>query len=149
MSSTAYSAELDPDPRLRKLVIASGALLAISGIVMVALIDLSLSVKVVLGLAWALVVGRELVRHRRAYSRNGIMRVGAGGEIEVQRPDGHWRRSELCAGSMVLERLAWLRIRTSGRLKYAELLRGNSRESDDWRRLQVIWRHIGASRRSC
>jgi len=58
--------------------------------------------------------------------------------------DGNWHPARLLPGSMLLRRVGWIRWDDGCGRQYAELLRGRSRESDDWRRLQVIWRHIGA-----
>jgi hypothetical protein len=58
---------------------------------------------------------------------------------------GNWRSVQLLPGSVVLAGLAWIRYETRGGVRSAELLRGSRRESHDWRRLQVIWRHIGAA----
>ena len=146
MSSTAYSAELHPESNLRQLVLASGALLGVLGIVMLNLISVSTMPRVFLGLAWLLLTGRELWHCRVAYSRNSILRISGCGGAEVLGPEGNWQPVDLCAGSIVLPRMAWLRISAASGLKYAELLRGNSRESEQWRRFQVIWRHVGAHR---
>ena len=144
MSSTGYSAEIHPEPGMRMLVLASGLLLGVLGFVMLSLVDAAVDQRVILGLAWLFLMARELWRHGLAYSRNGILRISAGGRTEVQVPGGDWRPAELCSGSIVLSRLAWLRVSTADGARYAELLRGLSRESEDWRRFQVIWRHIGA-----
>jgi hypothetical protein len=81
----------------------------------------------------------------RGYAASGALRIAAGGQVERQTPDGAWEPATLCAGSLVLARFAWLRIAAAGGRPYAELVSARSHASEDWRRLQVIWRHIGAA----
>ena len=52
-------------------------------------------------------------------------------------------------GSLLLRRTAWIRIQSERGEVFAELLRGKCRRSVNWRRLHVIWRHIGAAPGSC
>ena len=68
MSSTSYWAELHPDRCLRRLVLASGALLLVAGVVMVCLIDGSPVLKVVGGIAWS-----GVSAYRRFGSSVGLM----------------------------------------------------------------------------
>ena len=144
MSSTEYSAELRPDPRMRVLVLASGTSFAALGLVMLALIDANSFPRAILGLAWLVHTGRALWCTVIAYTRNGILRVSAGGETAVRTGSDAWEPAQLCSGSIVLPQLAWLRITAANGTRYAELLHGCRRKSEDWRRFQVIWRHIGA-----
>ena len=58
---------------------------------------------------------------------------------------GEWRTASLLSGSLVLPGVAWLRISVGTGPAYGELLTGNPRKNEDWRRLLVIWRHIGAT----
>jgi len=48
------------------------------------------------------------------------------------------------AGSVVLWHFAWLRFRTENGRRHVELMRRKTAQNKDWRRLQVIWRHLGA-----
>lgn len=47
---------------------------------------------------------------------------------------------DLLPGSVVLTRVAWLRIRFADGLCYGELLIGNPRRCRDWHCLQLAWR---------
>lgn len=71
--------------------------------------------------------------------------MSAGGAVEVVGQDGGWRAATLQNGSVVLSEFAWLRIETCDGRKVVELLRGNCRKNKEWRRLQMIWRHLGGS----
>lgn len=144
-ASTSYSAEIRPDPRLRRVVLATGALLFLAGLALVPFVAVSPALQAVLAVAWVGLCGREWWLLRRAYASAGVLRIAAGGRVERQRCDGTWEPARLCAGSVVLPRIAWLRIVARSGLTYAELVRPKRDGSEDWRRLQVIWRHIGAA----
>jgi hypothetical protein len=143
-ASTSYSAEIAPDRRLRRLVLSSGALLCLAGLCFVPLLPVSVELKCVLAATWFGLCGYEWSALWRGYAGSGSLRIAADGHVDRQCRDGSWRPARLCAGSIVLSRFAWLRIEPRGMRPYAELVRGEIRKSEDWRRLQVIWRHIGA-----
>jgi len=143
-ASTSYSAEIAPDPRLRRLVLLVGAVLCLAGLGFVPLLPVSVELKAVLAAAWLGLCGYEWHALLRGYARSGSLRIAAGGHVERQRRDGSWQPARLCAGSMVLPRFAWLRIDSPDMRPYAEPVCGDCGKSEDWRRLQVIWRHIGA-----
>ena len=145
MSSTTFSAELHPDPRLRQAVLGSGLLLGAIGLPLIASLGVTLSVRTVLAAVWLIVFARQWLQFRHAYIRNGILRVDSDGEIRCRRRPGDWELLELLPGSVVTSGWAWLRLGEAEGPVYAELLRGDIRQSHDWRRFQVIWRHIGAA----
>ena len=145
MSSSTFSAELHPDPRLRQLVLGSGLLLGTIGLPLIASLGIAVSVRSVLAAVWLIVFARQWLQFRNAYIRNGILRVDSDAEISCRRSTGSWEPLELLPGSVVTSRWAWLRLAEADGPVYAELLRGEIRQSHDWRRFQVIWRHIGAA----
>ena len=145
VGSTSYSAEIAPDPRLRRIVLVSGAALWLAGLGFVPLLPVSVTLKTFLAATWVGLCSYQWQAMWRGYTRSGCLRIAADGHVERQRADGAWEPARLCAGSVVLPRLAWLRIEPRGMPAYAELVSGEIRVSDDWRRLQVIWRHIGAA----
>lgn len=145
MSSSTYSAELRPEPCLRRLVLASAVLLYFLGLLLILELHLAGYYKVLIAVTWLALSAYEWFSIRSAYARKGILRIDAEGCIEWRDDDDSRREISLRPGSVVLSRLAWLRLTTADGLRYAELLRGDARESDDWRRFQVIWRHVGAS----
>lgn len=145
MSSNAYSAELRPEPCLRLVVLVAGIVLFLAGSLLVLLLPITFGFKVTLAFIWLIICGYEWSSNRLAYSRGGSLRVDSGGGIERKCRDGCWRPAKLAAGSVVTPRLAWLRISVGRGQRYGELFRGDARENVDWRRFQVIWRHIGAN----
>jgi hypothetical protein len=144
-ASTSYSADLRPDARLRRLVLLTGGLLFLGGLVLLPLVAVSLPLKGLLALSWTVLCGFEWLALRQGYAGSGLLRIAAGGHIERRTPDGAWQPARLCAGSLVLARIAWLRIAAPGVRPYAELVSAGTHASEDWRRLRVIWRHIGAA----
>jgi len=144
VSSTTYSAELYPDAGLRRIVLWSGGLLGLVGVVLILSTRLPAVLLIAASVAWLLLSGWELRRIRHGYARCRRLRLSAGGELSRLDGDGNWQQARLLPGSVLLRRVGWIRWDDECGQPYAELLRGRCRESDDWRRLQVIWRHIGA-----
>jgi len=144
VSSTAYFAEITPEPFLRRIVLWSGVTLALAA----CLIILGLPVAAWLRLAgcglWAAMAARELRQLRRAWRACRRLRFLAGGAIELLEADGQWHAASLESGSVLLRKTGWIRLRNRRGGRHGELLRGDARSSPDWRRLQVIWRHVGA-----
>jgi hypothetical protein len=115
---------------------------------MILTLDVGAALRGASGLAWLGLGCFELRRTVRGFSYCTAIRIRPGGDIELQSADQEWEAGVLQSGSIVLPSFAWLRVQTVSGLQCAEFLRGDARESADWRRLQVIWRHIGAQRRS-
>jgi hypothetical protein len=111
---------------------------------MILLLNVSVAVRGAGCLAWLGLGYFELRRIAHGFDCCVALRIRPGGEIEVQNRDGEWVSGDLQSGSIVLRHFAWLRVRTHGGLQCAEFLRGDARSCPNWRRLQVIWRHIGA-----
>ena len=143
MSSIAYSTELRPDPRLRRLVLGSGIGLLVLGLIMIAAMSISTPARWGLALAWTLLATRQLWVLVRHYAGVRQIRIYADGSATIAAADDAWHAAAVLPGSVVLDRIAWLRIGIDGASPGAELLAGNARENKEWRRLQVIWRHLG------
>lgn len=144
MSSNAYSACLTPDRRLRSIVVGTGWLLAAIGFLLIVTLPFAPWLRLFAGLVWVAWSIAELRRFRNGYGQVFSIRVMAGGAIELRNGEQEWVEARLQNGSVLLRRYAWLRLKLPDGGHFAELIRGNSRESQQWRRLQVIWRHIGA-----
>ena len=126
-------------------MLLGGALLCLTGFGLVPLLPLSAVLQTVLALAWLCLCGRECRAFCRGYAGGGALRIGADGQVLRQCRGSGWRPARLCPGSVVLRRVAWLRVDPGRGQPYAELVSAECQESEDWRRLQVIWRHIGAA----
>lgn len=115
------------------------------GLVVIAAMSIPPVQRLLVACAWLLLAGRQLrsaLRHNATVTR---IRVYADGSAAIADPGGCWRPATLAPGSIVLERVAWLRLDVPGASHGGELLAGNSRKNNDWRRLQMIWRHLGSA----
>ena len=133
----------------RHLVLLSGLFLNAAALVVILLLPVHVAVtagSIILCILYGM---HEQLRLRRAYRRYSRLRISGDGNLRVFDRQGDWQSGTLLAGSMLLRRVGWLRIRTDEGHVFAELVRGHCRHSADWRRLQVIWRHVGAVPVSC
>lgn len=144
MSSAAYSALIQPDRRLRYLVLGSGTLLAALGVLVIFLLPLAAHWRVLLLAVWLMIIAIELTPILHAYRLSRGYRLYADGSIEIRGPDCGRRAAVYAAGSIILPRLAWLRVRAADGICWGELLAGNPRKNKEWRRFQVICRLVGA-----
>jgi hypothetical protein len=93
---------------------------------------------------WVLIGRFELRRLEQGFDACKAVRIHSSGEAMILCNDDNWVPARLMTGSVLLRRLAWIRLKDqSGRI-FVELISGDARQSQNWRRLQVIWRHIGA-----
>ena len=144
MSSTAYFAEFKPDPHLRRLVAASGVLLGIAGVLVILLLPTDLWMRLAACVVWVVTSAREHRQLQRGWADCRALRFTANGELMVLGADQTWRAARQETGSVLLRKLGWIRLRDHRGVVFGELLSGDDRASPDWRRLQVIWRHVGA-----
>lgn len=149
MSSSTYSTCLTPDPRLRMIVVCSGRLLCVAGCVLLLTLPFDIGWRFLLCACWIGSCWFELSGLQRGHADCRAMRLHQDGSIEIRNRDWEWVSAEMQRDSVVFAHLAWIRAHGGGGHRYAELLSGNARACQEWRRLQVIWRHIGAAARSC
>lgn len=105
------------------------------------LIHLPIAAWIRLGLAivWLLGNSWEISRLSRGAGRVKEIRVGEACATAVSR-QGREEPVQIMSGSVVLPRVAWLRLRLPDGLIYGELLRGDPANDQQWRHLQVLWR---------
>ncbi len=143
--STTYSSELSSDPRMRRLVLRGGWLAMIVGTGVCLAMPLAWEWRLAAGCLWAFVSERELRVIANGHKRYQGIRIDENGTTALLTRDGDWLPATLLAGSIVLPSLAWLRFKDHEGRHRAELLACKCPENKAWRRLQVIWRHLGAS----
>ena len=95
---------------------------------------------------WCAVVSAQLGVISSAHKRFTRIRISCGGECELRNKDGEWEAAIIAGGCVVWSQLAWLRLQLPSGRCHLELVSGDVRESEQWRRLQVIWRHLGGAR---
>lgn len=113
------------------------------GTVALGTLPLPLPFRLLLISAWVTVSVRGLVRTGSGHARCRRIRLDAEGQVELLAPGGEWRRARLGGGCVVLGTIAWLRLETGDGTCFGELLGGSAGDSEEWRRFQVIWRHLG------
>ena len=141
MSSSTYSAEIRPHKRLRRIVLLSGLIMSLIGVIVIVLLPISAAGRTIAAAGWFFWSGRELLTYWKVYGRWIGYSLSAEGEAQV------FGRGEKCTakvlpGSIVLAEVAWLRLQAENGDKWGELLAGDHRESEEWRRFQVIFRHL-------
>lgn len=141
-SSTGFVAELVPKCRVRKLLLLWSASATAAGLVMIAALPLLPQLEALFGLLW---LWRGILRYR--HQQLGMRRLERlrlrPGSLEGLSPGGESQPLELLSGSVVLSRIAWLRLRFPHGPGFGELLTMDARAKDDWRRFQLIWRQQG------
>lgn len=142
MSSNVYAAGLPTSNTLRRIVIATGIAAALAGTFCIVTLPFAPAYVAVLALAWGLIAVREISRLRRAYATFCRIRIVEGGAVTLRGIARTPVAARLLPGSVVLRRVGWLRLEAANGLRYGELIAGNSRKNKDWRRFQVIWRHL-------
>ncbi len=139
-SSEQFGTALKPDATLRRCVLLSGCLAACGGVLIILTLRLPLILRIPLAVLWLLECLRELRRCKRGATRLAEIRLDAGGNIECIAPDGGVESLSLLSGSLVLRKLAWLRVRFPDGLRHGELFVGDPARDPEWHRLQLIWR---------
>jgi len=145
LSSREFEAVLVPATRLRRalLAISGGAWLA--GTLLLLGLPLRPELKFLLVCLWLVRCLFELRSQVKAAFRIDRIRICATGSLEGLSGGGAVESLTLLSGSVVLSRVAWLRLRLDDGLQYGELLTGNPRRDQQWRRLQLIWRQHAAA----
>jgi hypothetical protein len=128
---------------LRRVVLSSGLAASGIGILVIATLDIGIFWRCLAVPAWIGWSAREMRVIADGYKRFGRIRVDFEGNLELLVGAVDWVPARLLSGSVVLEKYAWLFIKPRNGCRYAELVRGDSLENQAWRRLQVIWRHLG------
>ena len=97
-----------------------------------------------LSAGWVAVCYRERLQLQRGWATCRALRVTSTGGIGVRDIAGQWHEAQWVSGGVLLRKIGWIRLRNHHGVVFSELLFGDARTSTDWRRLQVIWRHVGA-----
>jgi hypothetical protein len=144
VSSTPYFTDLEPDAVSRRIVIATGAGALLCGALAIATVPMDATWKLLGIAAWGITGCRDLWLIATGYKRCARIRMSHEGGVQAWSPAGRCAAATLCAGSVVTAGFAWLRIEFEEGRRLGLLLRRTTSENHDWRRLQVIWRHLGA-----
>jgi hypothetical protein len=126
------------------IVMLSGCAALLVGLVLLMRLPLPVPIRLPLIALWLLSSVRQLGRQSRGVQRVKAIRLEVGGVTVIDR---HGRQSpaQIMSGSVVLPRLAWLRLKCPDGLIYGELLRGDTAHNIQWRHLQMLWRQGAVS----
>jgi hypothetical protein len=139
MSSRQFVADLKPDPLLRKILLIAACAAVLVGLVLLMRLPLAVPVRALLVVLWLFTGLRELGRQSRGMQRVKAIRLQEGEATVIDR-QGRQSPVRIMSGSVVLPKLAWLRLRCPDGLIFGELLRGDAALSEQWRHLQILWR---------
>ena len=109
------------------------------GLVLLMRLPFPVAVRALLIALWLFTGLRDLGRHSRGMQRVKGIRLQEGEATVIDR-QGRQSPVRIMSGSVVLPRLAWLRLRCPDGLTFGELLRGDAAVSEQWRHLQILWR---------
>ena len=146
MSSIAFVAELKPDRQLRRWFFSSVLLFCAAGIWTVSNLAISTELRWLGGVGWAFAVLARGGIMLATQLRYPIVRIHADGSALLQNAQGEWCSATMSDNCVILANFAWLDLLLVDNTRYSVLVRGKSRKSQQWRRLQVIWRHMGSGR---
>ena len=139
MSSREFWVELKPDTRLRRLLSLSGALAAAAGFVVITHLPLPSIARVAMVALWLAWGVRELLLLADAARQVHRIKLNNLGEVWVIDRRGRASEVRLAPGSVVLRRVAWIRLRLPDGSKYGELLTQRAVQHRQWHRLQLVW----------
>jgi hypothetical protein len=145
LSSRGFEVELVPASRLRRALLAISGGAGLSGTLLVLGLPLRPELVLVLVFLWLVRCLFEIRLQARGASRIDRIRIYPTGSIEGLSRTGTVESLSLLSGSVVVSRVAWLRLGFEDGLQYGELLTGNPCRDEQWRRLQLIWRQHAAA----
>ena len=117
----------------------------LAGLAIILTLPLAPLLRVLLACTWLAENIRECRRQIRGAARVRRITLDTSGNIGCTAPDGRSLSLTLRSGSVVLSRLALLRVQFADGSDYVELLRGDPAADLEWQRLQLIWRHCRAA----
>ena len=115
-----------------------------AGVIVVGGLEAPVAARLAGASVWCAILAMQFQALRRGWATCVAFRLHADGRVTVLGPDGEWCEGTLEADSVLLRRWGWIRLRAGSGAAFGELVRGSCRESREWRRLQVVWRHVGA-----
>ena len=149
MLSSTYSTTIIPDARARCFLYFVSAACALAGVVAITLWPWSPGVRAAGSLLWLAYWSTSFTYHLRAVAGIRTYVVSEDGAVRVISAGGRSKMAYLRAGTTVGGGSAWLRFECPGHRPWSELVIGpagadKQLKNKDWRRLQVICRHLPA-----
>ena len=127
-------------------MLALSALLAqLLGMVTIFNLPIDVRLRAFATLVWGLWVGTQWFLITSAHKRYRRVRIHSDGTAALLDRSGDWHPAVVSDDCIVLASYAWLKLKPASGGSYCELMRAASSENKQWRRLQVIWRHLGTA----
>lgn len=137
--SSAFATELKPDERLRRRVVGLSSIATVTGAAFVVLMPIGVALRTLLLLACLCYCWMDIRRQLHGYARVSGLYIDAAGVVRAFTRAGDPVILELVSGSVILQRIAWLRLRFPDGISYGELLAGDPSRCAQWHALQLIW----------
>ena len=137
MSSPEFEVKLQPDPGIRRSVLLAGLLAMLAGVALIVLINTPILWRLAATLVWmsdCLWGMWALIRGARQVA---WLRLDSTGQIDIVDTEGFSRPARLLTGSLVLQNVAWLRVRLPDGRRYSELMLAARVEAGAWHGLPV------------
>lgn len=115
------------------------------GLLIILALPINAIARAAAAISWCFLAAVDVASLAAMHKRFSRLRIYPDGTAELRQSDGDWQAAVITHGSLVLPGIAWLRLRLRDGGYYRGLVRGSSCESKQWRRLQVIWRHLGTA----
>lgn len=141
MSSAGFETEVVPRKLARLCLLSAACGATAAGAIIILTLPVVPGLKAVFGVLWLLSGAAEVRALRRGMSRIERICIRSDGSIDAFDRRRTQYPLRLLPGSVLLDRVGWLRLRFADGLRYGELVTGNAREDQEWRRLLIIWRH--------
>jgi len=127
---------------MRRVLAGSGLAGLLVGLYVIFSLPVDSRLRLLAASGWVAMLAHDYQQRRAGQRQLQAIRVFTDGSAEVQGRDRVWLPATLGSGCVVLAKLAWIELQTAGGRRHYELLRGNLRENEGWRRFHVIWRHL-------
>jgi hypothetical protein len=118
-------------------------MLQLAGLMVLLLMPLPAGLRALMIPGWSWLCVHDWRNQLRAYRRVTVIRIQVTGRIETIGRSGQMEPVRLLGGSLVLPRIAWLRLEFADGSRYGELLAGDSCRCAGWHWLQLGWRQHG------
>lgn len=139
MCSSGFAVTLRPGRRARYIVMLSGWILTLSGLVTALHMNLPGFSRAMVASVWLAASILQLYRQGRAFRSVAALMIAIE-ESRVRVSIDSFGPCRLLPGSLLFDRFGWLWIELPGSRRYGELILSSEVAEDAWRRLQVVWR---------